>query len=47
MEFEDFQIGSIGDLMTEDKFGWINLWVSCAQAGAVAIAAIQDRAARV
>ncbi len=28
MKFQDFQIGSIGDLITEDKFGWINVWVS-------------------
>ncbi len=25
MEFQDFQIGSIGDLMTEENFGWVNV----------------------
>ena len=28
MKFEDFQIGSIGDLMTEDKFGWVNVSIT-------------------
>ena len=28
MEFQDFQIGSIGDLVTEDKFGWVNVSIT-------------------
>ncbi len=25
MKFEDFQIDSISDLMTEDRFGWVSV----------------------
>ena len=28
MEFQDFQINSISDLMTEDKFGWVSISIS-------------------
>ena len=33
MEFQDFQIGSIGDLLTEDQFGWIDVYMSFTDQG--------------
>ncbi len=41
MKFEDFQIDSISDLMTEDRFGWVSVSITFADQETNAHASIQ------